>query len=76
MIDPISIIQQHKGAESMRLNMCSIWRDVAAHADPLDREIGIDSTAIATPSISNGVGIYDSTIKTAAQVYASGACRG
>ena len=72
MMDPISIIQQHKGAESMRLNMCSIWRDVAAHADPLNREIGIDSTAIATPSISNGVGIYDSTIKTAAQVYASG----
>lgn len=72
MIDPQNIIHRHKVAESLRLNMCSIWRDVAAHADPLNRDIGIDSTAISAPSISGGVGIYDSTIKEAGRVYSSG----
>lgn len=72
MIDPQNIIHRHKVAESLRLNMCSIWRDVAAHADPLNRDIGIDSTAISAPSISGGVDIYDSTIQDAADVYSAG----
>lgn len=66
------IIQRHKAAESIRLAMCSIWRDVAAHADPLQREIGIDTATGWSPTISAGASVFDSTIREAVRVYSAG----
>lgn len=72
MTNAQTILQRHKSAESIRLAMCSIWRDVAAHADPLNREIGIDVATGWTPSVAGQAAIFDSTIKEAARTFAAG----
>lgn len=72
MTDASDIMRRYKAAESIRLAMCSIWRDVGAHVDPLNREIGIDSATGWTPSISGMAAIFDTTIKEAARTFAAG----
>ena len=72
MTDAKQILQRYKAAESIRLAMHSIWRDVAVHADPLNREIGVDTATGWTPSVTGQAAIFDSTIKEAARVYAAG----
>ena len=42
MTNPVTILERQAQADQIRLAMCSIWRDVATHADPLNREIGLD----------------------------------
>jgi hypothetical protein len=70
MVDPSDIIKRHKVAETLRLNMCSIWRDIGAQGDPLNKDIGLDTSS--APSITGGIDIFDSTIQEAAKVYSSG----
>lgn len=72
MTDPQPILSRHKAAETIRLSMCSIWRDVAAHADPLRRDIGMDAATGLFPSISGGANIFDSSCRDAARTYAAG----
>jgi hypothetical protein len=72
MTNAVTILERQAQADQIRLAMCSIWRDVATHADPLNREIGLDEATGWTPSISGQAAIFDSTIKTAAETFAAG----
>jgi hypothetical protein len=73
MTDAAQILQRYKAAESVRLAMCSIWRDVGAYGDPLNRQIGMDTATVGwSPSLAGQAQIFDSTLRQAAMTYAAG----
>ena len=72
MTDAKDILARFKIADMLKQGITTIWRDVAAQTDPLQRDIGLDYATSGTPSISGGAMIFDSSGRDAARTYAAG----
>lgn len=72
MTDIEDIFRRYQKADTVRMLMSSIWRDVANHVRPIKRDIGTDSAESSTPSTSNLSCLYDSAGIESNQTYSAG----